>query len=206
MREITDTIKHADHRHPADFLEPEADQLEERPELLALRMMLEKTFITETGRVGINMRTAFNRFSALVWVLRPDLAGGISQTELAAKLGISRAALCRWCIAWSDLIGTKNAAMKSAEARDKYSDVQQGHAAYRRKGQSVVTNDLGERQSNQRTITDEERRLAKMRTQFQRGKAWMKPDKALACRRGLIDGNGRLTPAGQAWVEPEVTL
>lgn len=182
---LENSIDLADHRHPMAHLEPE-----EEPQASGGAEMLGKVMVEVfrgRGRSKLDYAAAFNRFIALVWVIRPDLLDGKSLMILADEVGITRAALSKNATAFSDLLGGyRNGAQKSQAARESYREVQMGHESYRRPGTPI----------NPRT----QQRLEQLRDDFHQGKAWRQIDKDLLRRRGLIGAGDRLTAAGKAWL------
>lgn len=70
------------------------------------------------------LNIAFRRFCCVVWLLRPELMGGISLMQLAPMLGVTRAALSKAIRNYGDAHGIRNALQKRESARAVYRDAQ----------------------------------------------------------------------------------
>ena len=182
------------------------DQIEPLPEagasaaVDALRLVLQEIFRGH-GRNQRIVRTevAYRRFVSLVWLLRPDLVNGCSQTELAERLGCTRAGVSKIVVGWSESLGVLGAGMKTLDARESYREVQMGHRSYHSKDGCTTVNEIGVEKITDSARAAEAKRLAAMRVQFKRGQTWRKPDRKLAWRRGLTDAHGSLTDRGKEW-------
>jgi hypothetical protein len=183
---LENSVALADHRHPVDLLEPE-EQSRSSVGAEALGMVMGEVFRGRSKR-KLDYSSAFLRFLALTWVIRVDLLDGKSLMTLADEVGITRAALSKYAVQFSDLLGGyRNGGQKSQAARESYRKAQTGHENYRRTGPQI----------NMRA----QERLEQLRRDFHQGKAWRQLDKELLRRRGFIGAGDRLTEAGRAWIE-----
>jgi hypothetical protein len=67
---------------------------------------------------------AFRKFCCVVWLLRPELLGNMSQAQLAPHLGACRATLSKAIRLYGDAHGIRNALQKRESARAIYRDAQ----------------------------------------------------------------------------------
>src|SRR2546425_4056218 len=70
---------------------------------------------------GPRLDVAFRKFCCVVWLLRPEYLGGISQKQLGPKLGVCRATLSKAIRLFGDAHGIRNALQKRESAREIYS-------------------------------------------------------------------------------------
>jgi hypothetical protein len=201
---IENTLAYATYDDPINHLEPLDDESAASAAADGLRLILDRVF--RGGRSAdriLKPEVAYRRFTALTWLLRPELLGGRTQTEVAQDLGITKAGFSAIVVDWSTILGgMTNAGMKSVAARSSYRAVQLGHQSYRKDNEERAER-IGTTKVTARSLTAEERRLAVMRQQFTDGGTWSKADRALAKRRRLLGSDGKLTPAGRAWVGPQ---
>ena len=73
---------------------------------------------------GPRLDIAFRRFTSVVWLLRPELLGNISQAQIAPHLGVCRATLSKAIRLFGDAHGIRNALQKRESAREIYSAAQ----------------------------------------------------------------------------------
>lgn len=58
------------------------------------------------------------RLMAVLWVVRPDLVGGMSQSELAVSLGVTRSAISKMACEFSDLFNFRTSRQKLPSVRE----------------------------------------------------------------------------------------
>ena len=80
-----------------------------------VRELISYCFAGKRGRTSL--RTAAGRFAVIAGGLRPDLLEDATMTELAAELGLSKAALSKMAVNFSDEYQVKFSRSRSAEAR-----------------------------------------------------------------------------------------
>jgi hypothetical protein len=183
---LENSVALADHRHPMDLIEPE-DESQSSVVAEMLGKVLAEVF-RGRGRRKLDYSTAFLRFLSVTWLIRPDLLDGKSLMTLADEVGITRAALSKYAVQFSDLLGGyRNGAQKSKAARETYREIQKGHENYRRGGTQI----------NTRT----QERLKLLREDFHKGNAWKQLDKDLLRRLGLIGAGDRVTAKGKEWLK-----
>ena len=81
---------------------------------------------------------AFRRFVCVTWLLRPELLGNITLTELAPELGVTKAALSAMIRRFGDTYGIRNAFQKLEGAREAYSQAQKRDHWRHRKSKEPV--------------------------------------------------------------------
>jgi len=91
------------------------------------------------GKRGLNLRTATAKFVVIAAGLRPDVLGDESQTELAANLGLTKAALSKANVKFQDAFGFKFQRSRSADARAKMRAVRLANPVARNKKPAVGT-------------------------------------------------------------------
>ena len=77
----------------------------DRDELIAISAnVLREVLDYIAGPIGahVDVRSSFRRCMAVLWVLRPELAGDLTQAELAQRLGITRSAMSKMTTEFSD--------------------------------------------------------------------------------------------------------
>jgi len=118
-------LEDIDARHPAELLEPEGEDEDERHEiqLEAIQRLVE--FVVGHGRIGGQLyqrvQTSAVRFSVLTWIIRPQLLGdGVSLSDLADCLGCSRAYLSAVHVRLNALVGVAGPGAKTPAGRKKY--------------------------------------------------------------------------------------
>jgi hypothetical protein len=185
--DLENSIGYAIWQAPEDILEPLPDPADSSAGVEVLRQVIGEVFRNRNGKLDAS--AAFNKFLALVWVMRPDMLDGKSLTTLGDEVGCTRACLSKLAVQWSDMLdGYRNGGMKSRSARQSYREVQKGHENFRVRASNGHTAKI-------------EARLSGLLADFKAGEIWKRTDREFLRRRGLIGGGDRLTEKGREWVE-----
>ena len=185
-RNLEDSGNMADWTRIEDILEPEEEPISSVAAEMLGKVLVE--VFRRRGKRKLDYSAAFLRFLALTWVIRADLLDGKSLMTLADEVGVTRAALSKYSVEFSDLLGGfRNGAQKSKAARETYREIQKGHKNYRRGGTQI----------NTRT----QERLTQLRLDFHEGRVWKQLDRDLLRRLGLIGAGDRITAKGREWLK-----
>ena len=93
----------------------------DRDELIAISStVLREVLDYIAGPIGAHadVRSTFRRCMAVLWVLRPELAGDLTQSELADKLGITRSAMSKMTTEFSDRFGFRSDRQRLPSVRE----------------------------------------------------------------------------------------
>ena len=96
------------------------DELD-RDEMIAISAtVLREVLDYIAGPIGAHsdVRSSFRRCMAVLWVLRPELAGDLTQSELADRLGITRSAMSKMTTEFSDRFGFRSDRQRLPSARE----------------------------------------------------------------------------------------
>jgi len=93
----------------------------DKDELIAISAtVLREVLDYIAGPIGAHadVRSSFRRCMAVLWVLRPELAGDLTQSELADRLGITRSAMSKMTTEFSDRFGFRSDRQRLPSARE----------------------------------------------------------------------------------------
>ena len=96
------------------------DELD-RDEMIAISAtVLREVLDYIAGPIGAHadVRSSFRRCMAVLWVLRPELAGDLTQSELADRLGITRSAMSKMTTEFSDRFGFRSERQRLPSVRE----------------------------------------------------------------------------------------
>jgi len=113
----------------------EAEEPVENTDLAIASAVLNDILVYVIGErtVHLDLASAFRRFTALIWILRPEFVHHQSLAQLACELGVTRQALSKAALKFSDRHRLRNRMQKSFEAREEYSRAQRENH-WRRRG------------------------------------------------------------------------
>jgi hypothetical protein len=120
------------------------DEADARDDLAACGEVMRGVFAfvfaqRDDAKTPVKLDLAFRRFVCLVWLLRPELLGNISLSQLAPHMSVTRAALSKMVRSFGDALGIRNALMKRESARAIYSQTQlRDHWRHREKKAPVA--------------------------------------------------------------------
>jgi hypothetical protein len=129
LPDYIDSLPDPNARHPVEHIEPEDD--DEEPDMSELGKLnpegvqaLLRWLIPTDDLLAPNMRdhrwrVAVRRLAALAHAVMPEIRG-ISQTELAKELGVTRAAISKLEVALRDWAGLSCNGGKSEAARESF--------------------------------------------------------------------------------------
>lgn len=107
----------------AAILDGDIENVETQSDLAAcgevMRSVFDYTFdVPQAKDGGPRLDVAFRKFCCVVWLLRPELLGNISQMQLGPHLGVCRATLSKAIRLFGDAHGIRNALQKRESARE----------------------------------------------------------------------------------------